>query len=197
MLPGSAPHTQGTGEPIHRDCLACRFSPAHAGNGQQGARAGQRHAVQPRTRRERHGAERAQVRNAGSAPHTQGTACQDFFAVRLIRFSPAHAGNGWRGLPRGSPAPVQPRTRRERLRRLTNLGRLHGSAPHTQGTDHGAGLLMQALRFSPAHAGNGGASSSKKGRSAVQPRTRRERPLRRPHVWRKSGSAPHTQGTAS
>ncbi len=111
---GSAPHTQGTAPRRASGARCSRFSPAHAGNG-LGSRACLRPlSVQPRTRRERAIRCSAHRSLAGSAPHTQGTVPDIRKGLRLARFSPAHAGNGYRGARRPRSRAVQPRTRRER-----------------------------------------------------------------------------------
>ena len=52
-------------------------------------------------------------------------------------------------------APVQRRTRRDRIATADADASATGSAPHTQGTACGAGSAADRHRFSPAHAGDG------------------------------------------
>ena len=132
----------------------------------------------------------------GSAPHTQGTGRPLGLSRRRDRFSPAHAGNGWRIRHRHDCGPVQPRTRRERPIPIMAAQSRCGSAPHTQGTADYGRRRCGDLRFSPAHAGNGPKTKSRTLGRPVQPRTRRERDLRQFGVYVAHGSAPHTQGTA-
>ena len=132
-----------------------RFSPAHAGNGVGFSRPCQNRTVQPRTRRERDSSCSPSTSTIGSAPHTQGTGNPSDGAQRARRFSPAHAGNGRPTRAKEKAMPVQPRTRRERDIDAALEGLTRGSAPHTQGTAATIPAAAGAMRFSPAHAGNG------------------------------------------
>ena len=192
---GSAPHTQGTGFGANASVYSLRFSPAHAGNGTATATRSLVHTVQPRTRRERERSDRLDRHRRGSAPHTQGTGAASGAWACGSRFSPAHAGNGCRGVRPRLRRAVQPRTRRERIHVLEELKPSDGSAPHTQGTADADDMPDDRARFSPAHAGNGIVPEWPQPGVAVQPRTRRERPWVACRWVLASGSAPHTQGT--
>ena len=73
----------------------------------------------------------------------------------MIRFIPAHAGNGVVGRGSGSFRAVHPRACGERSGRHRFSSSVSGSSPRMRGTAQVQGPVVPQLRFIPAHAGNG------------------------------------------
>ena len=71
-----------------------------------------------------------------------------------------------------------------------------GSSPQARGTALCGSRWLTRRRFIPAGAGNGGASGSGAGCSAVHPRRRGERPMSLRMLSRMCGSSPQARGTA-
>ena len=192
---GSAPHARGTRDRKAGRTARGRFSPACAGNARASARGGSRPPVQPRMRGERFQGNRWYRPVPGSAPHARGTP-GDFSSVEpRSRFSPACAGNASDLIRAAESVAVQPRMRGERGRaRLTN-GRRRGSAPHARGTPDQDAEDGQAIRFSPACAGNAQGLRVAAHLQPVQPRMRGERGWDLDDCRQSYGSAPHARGT--
>ncbi len=74
--------------------MRSRFSPACAGNGIADLEAWTGTPVQPRVRGERRIAKVLAGIEVGSAPRARGTGARQMGGARLVRFSPACAGNG-------------------------------------------------------------------------------------------------------
>ena len=96
---GSAPHARGTHGVDLVAVPGQRFSPACAGNALTANSPHCPITVQPRMRGERTRWERAWIRWAGSAPHARGTRRTRVKREVAARFSPACAGNAFRGPP--------------------------------------------------------------------------------------------------
>ncbi len=197
LWPGSSPHTRGTALCNQLRPGEHRFIPAHAGNGAAGFVPPRALPVHPRTRGERAPTVRLTPSNDGSSPHTRGTGRGTGQDSDGWRFIPAHAGNGclFGELPLG--AAVHPRTRGERVFSIVARIDPIGSSPHTRGTAGSAQAACGAVRFIPAHAGNGCTPVMPRLTRTVHPRTRGERWPAALYTPESSGSSPHTRGTVT
>ncbi len=117
------------------------------------------------------------------------------FRRRKARFSPAHAGNTNRQLARRDPPPVQPRACGEHDQRRETNPPTTGSAPRMRGTRAVGAFRAGSDRFSPAHAGNTGASTTSRAAATVQPRACGEHVDGVDRRRRMPGSAPRMRGT--
>jgi len=131
----------------------------------------------------------------GSAPRVRGTDGDEPVDRRLVRFSPACAGNGESQCRATTTASVQPRVCGERHKRTEPSGRIVGSAPRVRGTELRASAGAQHRRFSPACAGNGGERQILIDLQAVQPRVCGERVRFICVSDLGRGSAPRVRGT--
>ena len=192
---GSAPHARGTLAAGGNVAVYGRFSPACAGNaaadrGKTGTR-----SVQPRMRGERPLRPLVNVVQVGSAPHARGTLLLCFGHARVLRFSPACAGNAPSSRPGSCRIAVQPRMRGERFGITKQSPSTTGSAPHARGTQRDSTSTGLVMRFSPACAGNAVAVALQPWPLPVQPRMRGERQTVKWLLAKRRGSAPHARGT--
>ena len=193
---GSAPRVRGTDAQQCRRLLCARFSPACAGNGFLRRAKTQRVAVQPRVCGERSPSGPWCQRRRGSAPRVRGTGHQPDQRRSSVRFSPACAGNGSVRRTMMSSHAVQPRVCGERQVFRSMPSRVFGSAPRVRGTATMVDTVQDAIRFSPACAGNGQKKRSKSTTRTVQPRVCGERAGSLPVAKVFFGSAPRVRGTA-
>ena len=192
---GSAPHVRGTLAQLPPRPLACRFSPACAGNTHILASRVATEPVQPRMCGE-HGAFPLQTcRLHGSAPHVRGTRVDPQQGAGLKRFSPACAGNTRARRTRSPHTPVQPRMCGEHITANHRKPGFIGSAPHVRGTRRLARTRARRRRFSPACAGNTRAPPRQPQEWPVQPRMCGEHRLMDFRICHRAGSAPHVRGT--
>ena len=131
-----------------------RFIPAHAGNSRCRRRMPAAPAVHPRACGEQ--AERIIIRGdiGGSSPRMRGTGILPLFALRAIRFIPAHAGNSSRWRASCWQRPVHPRACGEQIGHGQRLNAGAGSSPRMRGTEPASQSRNVVPRFIPAHAGN-------------------------------------------
>ena len=192
---GSAPRARGTLEQVPAIRELYRFSPAGAGNTPRRPPPKPPTAVQPRGRGE-HSAQLATASSPyGSAPRARGTRVVGRFYTRMVRFSPAGAGNTAPFEIGTLCSPVQPRGRGEHSSLSWWQSIKSGSAPRARGTRDPTGCRRGCVRFSPAGAGNtAGAIGYRKGRP-VQPRGRGEHGLIALARSLPVGSAPRARGT--
>ena len=151
---GSSPHTRGTlGGKL--DALRhVRFIPAYAGNALALHAGTSSPAVHPRIRGERNDPENSLKIKDGSSPHTRGTLGGFFSRFCARRFIPAYAGNAVLDPRHAARPPVHPRIRGERARQGAYCRLVHGSSPHTRGTQAQEQGQGRHGRFIPAYAGN-------------------------------------------
>ena len=152
---GSSPRMRGTAPNEPRPDSVSRFIPAHAGNGSNRGLGSCLSAVHPRACGERSSKKRTTGSFSGSSPRMRGTGAEKRFKRRIIRFIPAHAGNG-QGHPTGGPGnTVHPRACGERPASLRAVMVPVGSSPRMRGTVAIEAHPLPRARFIPAHAGNG------------------------------------------
>jgi len=131
----------------------------------------------------------------GSAPRVRGTPKKDRSLRAQFRFSPAGAGNAFRG-DHVDPGPtVQPRGCGERVFLILLLRLLIGSAPRVRGTPAKEHIAQANKRFSPAGAGNAGDFPDPQRYIPVQPRGCGERRCDAALRGSGGGSAPRVRGT--
>ena len=153
---GSSPLARGTGDVVGKALGRERFIPARAGNGPPGSTALAGASVHPRSRGERIEGSGLFDWSGGSSPLARGTAWRSAHASFASRFIPARAGNG---IAHNSPplhASVHPRSRGERISRISFRSQPAGSSPLARGTDVADDKVIKCARFIPARAGNGG-----------------------------------------
>ena len=175
FIPGSSPHTRGTGGSGIPWRALRRFIPAHAGNRNENLS--------------------LSFRRIGSSPHTRGTASSVPRYVFYERFIPAHAGNRYLLAIPARNSSVHPRTRGEQLLTCYCKRISAGSSPHTRGTVQADSATRHTIRFIPAHAGNSRDENVPVDSESVHPRTRGEQPIRPVKAPLNGGSSPHTRGT--
>jgi len=117
--------------------------------------------------------------------------------VRVLRFIPARAGNGVRLAAPAPACPVHPRASGERAHQKTVIRSGSGSSPRERGTDKRAGLVVDAMRFIPARAGNGAKERRRKGPASVHPRASGERSAPVSGDASRNGSSPRERGTGA
>ena len=131
---GSPPLTRG----IHLQCQtlipSIRFTPAHAGNTYRFRRRCCLYRVHPRSRGEYADITCLVKLRLGSPPLTRGILISTGLKIKVLRFTPAHAGNT-------KTAAV-------------NAWRMAGSPPLTRGILISILQCQGVCRFTPAHAGN-------------------------------------------
>ena len=193
--PGSAPRMRGTRGAGHLSAPPARFSPAYAGNTPGFRRSGRRASVQPRVCGE-HGSRTVRtVILAGSAPRMRGTLGGQTGAARVVRFSPAYAGNTHAPRPRGCQPAVQPRVCGEHPRNSPDCSSPNGSAPRMRGTRRCRQSVFLRHRFSPAYAGNTRDRPPTGLLGSVQPRVCGEHSPDAAEAATQIGSAPRMRGT--
>ena len=194
---GSAPRVRGT--PYHDQgvWLKMRFSPACAGNAPGLSRRRSRTPVQPRVCGERFTATGSMTSFAGSAPRVRGTPHYRAFMPHPVRFSPACAGNAQQLHAYIEYMSVQPRVCGERLLAGSHTLKQFGSAPRVRGTPAGRIAHAEAVRFSPACAGNATPPTGSVCGAPVQPRVCGERAVFCASRSATVGSAPRVRGTLS
>ena len=192
---GSSPHTRGTlGGKL--DALRhVRFIPAYAGNALALHAGTSSPAVHPRIRGERNDPENSLKIKDGSSPHTRGTLGGFFSRFCARRFIPAYAGNAVLDPRHAARPPVHPRIRGERARQGAYCRLVHGSSPHTRGTQAQEQGQGRHGRFIPAYAGNASLERCHDGPLPVHPRIRGERTFLKFCRMADGGSSPHTRGT--
>ena len=214
---GSSPRSRGT---LRKGLLRDdedRFIPALAGNVARTSTHGRGAAVHPRARGERYTSAPGTWYTTGSSPRSRGTWPRAAGDQREDRFIPALAGNVAPS-PSSSPkAPVHPRARGERVRRVLRFiggvpvhprargererfaraGRdLGGSSPRSRGTFPLQRPGQFDMRFIPALAGNVGGGSAPHDDAPVHPRARGERARSSAGLSGSSGSSPRSRGTS-
>ena len=172
-----------------------RFIPAYAGNARRQAGCSASRSVHPRIRGERTGAARGNFIAGGSSPHTRGTLGGFFSRFCARRFIPAYAGNAVLDPRHAARPPVHPRIRGERARQGAYCRLVHGSSPHTRGTQAQEQGQGRHGRFIPAYAGNAVLIKLAATLNAVHPRIRGERAGEAAPSGVATGSSPHTRGT--
>ena len=90
----------------------------------------------------------------GSPPLTRGTDLYNFLIYPSIRITPAYAGNSPSVASIGIAATDHPRLRGEQSCQSPLPKRYGGSPPLTRGTDLKSLDIGQAVRITPAYAGN-------------------------------------------
>ena len=151
---GSSPHTRGTPAADDPMTALVRFIPAYAGNALALHAGTSSPAVHPRIRGERNDPENSLKIKDGSSPHTRGTLGGFFSRFCARRFIPAYAGNAVLDPRHAARPPVHPRIRGERARQGAYCRLVHGSSPHTRGTQAQEQGQGRHGRFIPAYAGN-------------------------------------------
>ena len=172
-----------------------RFIPAHAGNSRCRRRMPAAPAVHPRACGEQ--AERIIIRGdiGGSSPRMRGTGILPLFALRAIRFIPAHAGNSSRWRASCWQRPVHPRACGEQIGHGQRLNAGAGSSPRMRGTGRGRISPVARGRFIPAHAGNRASIPVPECRPPVHPRACGEQMRKKEAAQFSAGSSPRMRGT--
>ncbi len=172
---GSSPRARGTRRSHGHGREVRRFIPASAGNAEQYVLSVSFPSAHPRERGER-----------------SPSACAPSSAARFI---PASAGNAPSASYRGRAVSVHPRERGERATPCCCCVPCSGSSPRARGTRRLARHRRAPGRFIPASAGNASGCSRSSPLTAVHPRERGERFLRRLDRAALSGSSPRARGT--
>ena len=153
--------------------------------------------VHPRASGERRASGGQNSTSTGSSPRERGTGLMLHRGVRVLRFIPARAGNGVRLAAPAPACPVHPRASGERAHQKTVIRSGSGSSPRERGTDKRAGLVVDAMRFIPARAGNGAKERRRKGPASVHPRASGERSAPVSGDASRNGSSPRERGTGA
>ena len=111
----------------------------------------------------------------GSSPRMRGTAPIPIPRPPLLRFIPAHAGNGLPEFCSQVVHSVHPRACGERSCRGPEFSPCGGSSPRMRGTASTRSQNKTRNRFIPAHAGNGAQAAKAQGGLPVHPRACGER----------------------
>ena len=196
LLPsGSSPRVRGTAGPAGSAAPAFRFIPAGAGNGVTPLFSCTYGTVHPRGCGERFSLFRHPTPADGSSPRVRGTVSASLGSLGQLRFIPAGAGNGRRGIGRPTPKPVHPRGCGERILHLIPAFASNGSSPRVRGT----GVCLLSVtgnnRFIPAGAGNGMNRAAPNAAPAVHPRGCGERLPTTVLYCNCNGSSPRVRGT--
>ena len=131
----------------------------------------------------------------GSSPRMRGTGGKTISMRQIIRFIPAHAGNGVQVPGLMQDRSVHPRACGERtVKRYCSPVRF-GSSPRMRGTADQLMKGMGHLRFIPAHAGNGDVDPLHKLIVSVHPRACGERVCICINKGEGFGSSPRMRGT--
>ena len=125
----------------------------------------------------------------------RGTRPRRFYPGDRPRFIPAHAGNTWKTSRKTSGATVHPRACGEHIAAHWTCASRNGSSPRMRGTRPALGIVFDAPRFIPAHAGNTGEESWWAYRYPVHPRACGEHCLRHFFKCFEHGSSPRMRGT--
>ena len=130
----------------------------------------------------------------GSPPHTRGILGLASAPPKMVRFTPAYAGNTSSLLYCRKLCRVHPRIRGEYSPPTGRKKPRRGSPPHTRGIHSCSGVSVGCPRFTPAYAGNTAVSFSGYLFGQVHPRIRGE--YRSSIICRRTGwgSPPHTRG---
>ena len=151
---GSPPHTRGIFFLAMLVLIVLRFTPAYAGNIGRGIQYLIITQVHPRIRGEYTSFTILINHLTGSPPHTRGILLNFYMVTKLIRFTPAYAGNIKTLVPLSTFRQVHPRIRGEYIKILMSSDRLLGSPPHTRGISYYFSFTMVLSGFTPAYAGN-------------------------------------------
>ena len=111
-----------------------RFIPAFAGNGFVHWTLIRSSPVHPRVRGERHHLSYPDPQMIGSSPRSRGTGVKVRDALKISRFIPAFAGNGFELYGSERSLSVHPRVRGERRASRTKDFAYRGSSPRSRGT---------------------------------------------------------------
>ena len=130
----------------------------------------------------------------GSPPLTRGIPGNIKTLGGATRFTPAHAGNTLPHLPDRRLSQVHPRSRGEYSLSFYEWGCLQGSPPLTRGILHRKHKEPEAVRFTPAHAGNTRYYRQSSGNYKVHPRSRGEYVSFQTRLTPVLGSPPLTRG---
>ena len=152
---GSSPRMRGTGAKRAFRIVECAVHPRACGERGLLDRRCTGAGGSSRACGERSNVGRAASPENGSSPRMRGTGGVIRLAELILRFIPAHAGNGSTGHGSSSTLPVHPRACGERNKNQTQKRPRPGSSPRMRGTDHESRCGRNRIRFIPAHAGNG------------------------------------------
>ncbi|EGK71180.1 hypothetical protein METUNv1_02567 [Methyloversatilis universalis FAM5] len=125
----------------------------------------------------------------------RGTGYAAQYSGRMVRFIPAHAGNGCSSPIPTSRAAVHPRACGERAGLVTLFALGYGSSPRMRGTVDGPAAGEDRQRFIPAHAGNGQGGTDADRSGTVHPRACGERLYLLHLPGHGRGSSPRMRGT--
>ena len=151
-----------------------RSTPAHAGNTSSSASASISMAVYPRPRGEYGESDTCRDYGQGLPPPTRGIPRRGNPHLRLLRSTPAHAGNTETATMGDARYGVYPRPRGEYLRAPTWSASANGLPPPTRGIRRRRGDAGVDAGSTPAHAGNTCSSVAAFAPPAVYPRPRGE-----------------------
>ncbi len=193
--PRAPPHTRGSTHQPREGRRVALGSPAHAGIDPTATPLAVRRSGLPRTRGDRPVVLAATAGMIAAPPHTRGSTPRWSAADLHARGSPAHAGID--PPPPSTPCapPWLPRTRGDRPAATTAAMGLTEAPPHTRGStlsEHGGAA---GRRGSPAHAGIDPPASRAAPTTSGLPRTRGDRPVRRPFMVLSTPAPPHTRGS--
>ncbi len=151
---GSPPPTRGTPASTSSASSPFRLTPAYAGNTPTPSHWQSILKAHPRLRGEHPIQRGAEHGRPGSPPPTRGTLRHSVQSAKVLRLTPAYAGNTQSAAKTRTACRAHPCLRGEHvLRRRLRLIR-PGSPPPTRGTLHLGKVAIRALRLTPAYAGN-------------------------------------------
>ena len=186
---------RGTADKVHKPVVAVRFIPACAGNRERAEYRTITKTVHPRVCGEQSARPEWRRRVRGSSPRVRGTVRAWRPYPKACRFIPACAGNRLiRRLDFSTPT-VHPRVCGEQLVLFRRLCRCYGSSPRVRGTAIRTSLLLVAVRFIPACAGNRGPITKHSSCRSVHPRVCGEQLRSQTPGNQPSGSSPRVRGT--
>ena len=192
---GSPPLARGTHFNLKLDSLACRLTPARAGNTWAPFAAGITAAAHPRSRGEHTVALREIIAEHGSPPLARGTLFAPFRASAGGRLTPARAGNTLRECPGRRESSAHPRSRGEHSSSAAVGVVLRGSPPLARGTQNHRLRCTARRRLTPARAGNTTNNLTNDLTNKAHPRSRGEHAA---SAWSRTatvGSPPLARGT--
>ena len=193
-MTGSPPHTRGKAYGILFITGWARITPAHAGKSVYNVLYCVLHGDHPRTRGEKFLGDFKNQAFTGSPPHTRGKGAMQAITPTATRITPAHAGKRYTIRSRWFAIEDHPRTRGEKVQRLTRHSRTRGSPPHTRGKGYILWLKYTRYGITPAHAGKSVLTFCAGIYYRDHPRTRGEKEEGFVYDDRLGGSPPHTRG---
>ena len=151
---GSPSRTRGIllVEAVHRENVG--LTPAYAGNTKHSWPSRPTPWAHPRVRGEYYSYAALTCLSMGSPPRTRGIRHQQGGVPRLVRLTPAYAGNTCHQDCSKRARQAHPRVRGEYFTSITRIPSFGGSPPRTRGIRQSAACGFGADGLTPAYAGN-------------------------------------------